>query len=412
MTTRSASSQAIDPRSLRIADYTYVLPDERIAQHPLADRDASKLLVFRDGEITDTHFRSLADHIPEGSLLVLNDTRVVKARVTFQRTSGAVIECMVLEPEDARPMEAALNARGHSRWRCMVGNAKRWKGEDLVRGEGLDELRMHRVDDRDGEHLIEFSWDGDRTFSEILVIHGSVPLPPYMRRDAVEDDTTRYNTVFAERDGSVAAPTASLHFTIPMLDELARKNVRQARVTLHVGAGTFLPVKSETMIGHVMHSEQVRVPRPTVEALLASIDQAPIIPVGTTALRTIESLYWFGADLCKDPYLPSLHTDQWRPYTNDADVLPRLALEAVIAWMDSHKRTEVAGSTSLLIAPGYHFRLANALITNFHQPGSTLLLLVAALIGDRWREVYDHALANGYRFLSYGDGSLLWRRDQ
>ncbi len=400
----------MDPRTLRIADFTYDLPQERISQHPLTARDGSKLLVFRDGSISDQGFASLADHLPQGSLLVLNDTRVVKARVLFQRTSGAVIECMVLEPEDALPMEAALNARGHSRWRCMVGNAKRWKGEDLVRGEGMDTLRMHRVDDRDGEHLVEFTWDSDRTFAEMLAIHGSVPLPPYMKRDAEEADSARYNTVFAEHDGSVAAPTASLHFTTSLLDALARKNVKQARVTLHVGAGTFLPVKSDTMNGHGMHGEQIRVSRSTVEALIAAIDHAPIVPIGTTALRTIESLYWFGADLCADPHLPSLHTDQWRPYANDADVPPRRALEAVLAWMDARKRTEVAGSTHLLIAPGYRFRLADALVTNFHQPGSTLLLLVAAFIGEDWRKVYAHAMANGYRFLSYGDGSLLWRK--
>lgn len=397
------------PRELRIQDFTYDLPVERIAQHPLARRDASKLLVFNGGGIVGDRFGSLATHLPQGALLVLNDTRVVKARIVFHKATGARIECMVLEPEDGRPMELALHDLGVSRWRCMVGNAKRWAGRTLAVGEGAKSFRAERKAHRDGEHLVEFTWNDGSTFGEMIALHGHVPLPPYMERNDDADDPARYNTVFAERDGSVAAPTASLHFTPDVLLSLRERSVRSAKVTLHVGAGTFLPVKAERMEGHAMHTEQVRVPRATVELLRNALGRSPIVPVGTTALRTIESLCWFGDDLLEGRTAPDMNVLQWRPYDRPAKDT-RSSLDAVLRWMDERDLEEVSGRTAVIIAPGYRFRLADGLVTNFHQPGSTLLLLVAALIGDDWRDVYAHALANGYRFLSYGDGSLLWRK--
>jgi S-adenosylmethionine:tRNA ribosyltransferase-isomerase len=398
-----------DPRRIAIDELTYELPEERIAQHPLALRDHSKLLVYHKGTLGDRLFSELPSEVPGNSLLVLNDTRVVHARLTFRRAAGAAIECMVLAPEHDRPMERALNDPSGTHWWCMLGNAKRWKGEELVMHKDGRTLSMRKVADQNGEFLIEFHWPDGERFLEQLDRFGQVPLPPYMRRAAEDHDDARYNTVFAEHPGSVAAPTASLHFTPQVLAALEHKGVRRTKVTLHVGAGTFLPVKSATMQDHHMHSEYVHVPRAAVEDLFAHVGTGPIIPVGTTAMRTIESLYWFGADLALGSDPVHMTVDQWRPYKNAKDVPVPDALRAVLTWMDRHGRDAVAGTTTLLIAPGYRFRLSDALVTNFHQPRSTLLLLVAALIGTDWRKVYAHALQQNYRFLSYGDSSLLWR---
>ncbi len=398
------------PDELRIQDYTYDLPEERIARHPLAERDASNLLVYRSGEVSDHQFRDLPALLPQNALLVLNDTRVVRARILFRRATGALLECMVLEPEGERPIEQALQDTHTSLWWCMVGNAKRWKGEAVHAVQVGDGLVARRIDQCNGEHLVEFSWAGAGTFAEALHSAGTVPLPPYMRRDAMPEDPVRYNTVFAANDGSIAAPTASLHFSDALLSSLHARGIRTTQCTLHVGAGTFLPVKSERMAGHTMHSEQVRVPLATLVHLRDRSAHGPIIPVGTTALRTIESVYWHGVMLLQGRAGEHMHITQWEPYAHGGQELPsaHAALGAVI---DSVERqgTPLMGRTSLLIAPGYRFQLADALITNFHQPGSTLLLLVAAFVGPSWRTIYDHALANGYRFLSYGDGSLLFR---
>lgn len=401
-----------DPRHIAITDLAYDLPEDRIAQYPLAERDGAKLLVYREGVATDRQFRDLPAEVPENALLMLNDTRVVHARITFKRASGAVIQCMVLTPEAGRTIERALTDVGSSRWWCMMGNAKRWKGEELALELGGRRLTAVRVEHQDGEHLIEFHWSGSETFMDQLDRFGTVPLPPYMRRAAQADDETRYNTVFGERPGSVAAPTASLHFTPAVMSALITKGVDTARVTLHVGAGTFLPVKSATMQDHDMHSEQVRIPCAAIQRMRDQLGSGPIIPVGTTALRTIESLYWFGADLVNGADPQTLEVRQWRPYEEGPAISSSDALDAVLAWMDRHEQEAVTGATRLLIAPGYKFRLTDALITNFHQPRSTLLLLVAALIGPQWRAAYDHALDNGYRFLSYGDSSLLWGRKE
>ncbi len=397
-----------DPRQITLDQLVYDLPEERIAQFPHAERDAANLLVYREGTTKDIQFKDLAAELPANTLLVLNDTRVIHARIQFRRATGAVIECMVLQPAEGQAMEQALNQQSGTRWWCMLGNAKRWKGEELTLEKEGHHLTMAACEQKNGEYLIEFRWDQHTSFLEQLAQFGSVPLPPYMRRAAGTEDDSRYNTVFAEHPGSVAAPTASLHFTPKLMEALDKKGIQKAYVTLHVGAGTFLPVKSATMQGHQMHSEQLCIPRATVERLLEQTGIGPIIPVGTTALRTIESLYWFGTELANGANPVQLAVEQWQPYTGQADVPTETALRAVLEWMDRHKLDSVIGNTTLLIAPGYQFRLTGALITNFHQPRSTLLLLVAALIGPAWREVYHHAIARGYRFLSYGDGSLLW----
>lgn len=396
------------PSQLSITDFTYELPQERIAQEPLAERDASRLLLWNQGRIADLVFRDLPDALPPDALLVLNDTRVVNARLVFQRGTGGRIEVLCLAPQDGGPMEQAFEARGQSTWQCFIGNGKRWRdGEELLLRAGGLELRAAR----EGAEVVRFLWEpGHLSFAQVLDALGHVPLPPYMKRPDAPEDKERYNTVFAQRKGSVAAPTASLHFTPRVLERLQAKGIREVRLTLHVGAGTFLPVKSERMQGHAMHHEQVRVPRQAIEDLARAVGHRPIVAVGTTALRTLESLVWHGARLIKGEPAPVMDVGQWEPYEpGAAGIRAGDALRAILADLDMRGEAQLTGRTQLLIAPGYQVRLADALVTNFHQPQSTLLLLVAAFIGPEWRRVYDHALANGYRFLSYGDGSLLWR---
>lgn len=398
------------PRDLSIADFTYELPQARIAQQPLQERDASKLLVYRNGAIADHSFLELPELLPKGALLVLNDTRVVNARLLFQYPTGARIEVFCMEPADGRPVEQAFMERGNAAWNVTVGNSKRWRsGERLtLEGNGVVLHAERMVPD-----VVDFQWaPAGLTFAEVLERIGHVPLPPYMKRPDAEADKQRYNTVFAQHKGSVAAPTASLHFSSAVLAGLEAAGVATTALTLHVGAGTFLPVKSELMADHSMHSEQVRVPLAALEQLRAQCGKAPIIPVGTTALRTLESIYWHGVMILQGRAGADLAIDQWEPYAHEDRVLPTVedALDAVIETLHASQEQRLVGSTRLLIAPGYRVRTSDALITNFHQPNSTLLLLVAAFIGPDWREVYDHALASDYRFLSYGDASLLWRR--
>jgi len=407
------------PRDIPIDDFAYDLPEERIAQHPLAERGGSRLLVRREGVIRDHRFQDLPGLLPPDALLVLNETRVVNARLLFRNATGARIEVLCLEPADGGPVERAFAARGACEWHALVGNAKKWKrGETLLHpgtaGPGAHgTLRAERIADR-----VRFMWEpANLPFAEVLERVGHVPLPPYIKRPDAAMDKDRYNTVFARHQGSVAAPTASLHFTPGVLRGLRARGIATTGLTLHVGAGTFLPVKSARMSGHAMHREQVRVPLSALEAIAARLGRAPIVAVGTTALRTLESVYWHGARLlgCSGDAVvergAGMDIGQWEPYGRPDGDLPGAAeaLDAVIAWVRADGMGELAGSTRLLIAPGYGFRFADALVTNFHQPRSTLLLLVAAFVGPAWREVYDHALEGGYRFLSYGDGSLLWR---
>jgi S-adenosylmethionine:tRNA ribosyltransferase-isomerase len=395
------------PKDIPIADLTYDLPVDRIAQKPLAERDASKLLVFRNGSITNHIYRDLPGLLPAGSLLVLNNTRVVNARLFFHRSTGGKVEIFCLSPVDGKPADQALQQTGATEWNCLVGNGRKWAiGTDLqIIDRDITFTATRIASDR-----VRISWQpAELTFAELLDQYGHVPLPPYMKRPDEIGDKDRYNTVFAQHEGSVAAPTASLHFSKDLLQRLSDRNVKSTEVTLHVGAGTFQPVKSDRMEGHLMHQEQIHVPLSTLKKIAGQIGKGPIIPVGTTALRTIESLYWHGLKILNGNASDRVDVDQWEPYGDEKEIPPIDALRAVIDLLERAGRPAITGSTRLLIAPGYRFRFADALVTNFHQPQSTLLLLIAAFIGPDWRKVYDHALRNEYRFLSYGDGSLLWR---
>lgn len=395
-----------------IKDFSYELPEYRIAKVPLAERDASRLLVYRDGQIRDEYFSRLPTLLPPGILLVLNNSRVIHARMFFQKTSGGVIEIFCLEPYLPSTTELAMQSTSVVQWRCLIGGASKWKHglvpEKFISVERKEvTLRAKWIAKEAEDFVIEFSWDHGFTFADILQAAGKVPLPPYIKREVSEADQERYQTVFAENQGSVAAPTASLHFTEKIFDQLAEKNIEKAFLSLHVGAGTFKPVKSETISGHHMHAESFSVSRETLAKLKQNTQ---IIAGGTTALRALESLYWLALKLKNGD--ESFHLAQWESYElNDEDLSYGECMQLLIAFLDQKGEQNLQCKTSLLIRPGYTFRSAKALITNFHQPGSTLLLLVAAFVGDGWKKIYQHALDNDYRFLSYGDASLLWRNE-
>ena len=406
---------ASHPKDLSILDYTYSLPEERIAKYPLPERDASKLLVYKDGTITESVYRELASHLPADALLIFNNTKVVEARLLFTKSTGGNIELFCLEPHDQyADVTTAMLQKGKVLWKCLVGGAKKWKAESLVKEiyEGNKTVRlsatmMERLNDY---FIIELSWDDDSlTFAEILHIAGLIPLPPYLNRAADEADKATYQTIYAEHDGSVAAPTAGLHFTKRLFESLAAKGITHQFVTLHVGAGTFKPVKAATMQEHEMHAEFIDVSLELIESLLTN---NTIIPVGTTSLRTLESLYWLGVKVLSGGLLMVIDNaglTQWDAYELPRDVKKEDALVALIHWMKDNNLNRLITKTQLLIAPGYQLRIAKGIVTNFHQPQSTLLLLVAAIIGNDWRKVYEHALANNFRFLSYGDGCLLFK---
>ncbi len=399
----------MNPRELRIADFNYALPEERIAQHPLEKRDASRMLVYNDGKITDEHFQRLPDLLPKNSLLLFNNTRVVRARLLFPKKSGATVELFCLEPlSPSAEIQQAMLQTGESNWLCLIGNNRRWKeGVLMVNANGI-QLTAERLEQRGDAYVIRFTWSPCRlSFVELLEKLGHIPLPPYMKRSDTATDATRYQTVFARYDGSVAAPTASLHFSREILDQLAANGIQSQELTLHVGAGTFKPVKAEAMAGHNMHREEMVIDSALVARILNH--NGPIIPVGTTALRCLESLYWLGVLLQKTPdaeVLPEIN--QFTPYDIPETPNTHAALLSLQQYLQKTKQGALPAYTALMIAPAYRFRLAEAVITNFHQPQSTLLLLVAAAIGADWKKVYEHALAGPYRFLSYGDSSLLW----
>jgi S-adenosylmethionine:tRNA ribosyltransferase-isomerase len=406
------SLRMTDPRAIAIDDYNYELPDDRIAQYPLAQRDASKLLVYKNGTISDRVFRELPEELPAGSIAVFNTTKVVRARMILQRESGARIELFCTDAADRSiDFSRILHQTGQAEIRAFVGNAKRWKEQEtLTLQHDHLVLKATKVAPVDDQWKVLLQWTPDLQFSEVLDIIGNIPLPPYMNREEEEEDQERYQTVFAQQPGSVAAPTAGLHFTEHVLQQLRDKKISTAEVCLHVGAGTFKPVKSDTMEDHIMHREQIVVSYELIEQLIAHHGQT-VIAVGTTALRTLESLYWFGRQLVLEPgrFHDQLFVDQWDPYQAGPDVNPVVALRTIKDWMREYNRNELRGYTQLLIAPGYQFKIANALITNFHQPRSTLLLLVAAFTNNNHQRIYQHALDNNYRFLSYGDSSLLFR---
>jgi S-adenosylmethionine:tRNA ribosyltransferase-isomerase len=406
------------PKDISIFDFTYSLPPERIAHYPLEERDQSKLLLYKDGEISESIYRNIADYLPADSLLVFNNTKVVEARLLFRKPSGAGIEIFCLEPHKKySDISTAMLQKGAVTWMCLIGGASKWKHGQLLEKKivtGQTEIAIQvQYKEKIGDSFsIELSWQpSSLSFAEILHAAGQMPLPPYIKRETNEADKERYQTIYAKTDGSVAAPTAGLHFTPAIFDSLNRKGIVSDFVTLHVGAGTFKPVKSSSMEGHEMHSEFIDVSRKAIETI---INYSPkfITAVGTTSLRTIESLYWMGVKARLDPLtkLEYLSVRQWDPYELDAEnISTREALEHLITRMKKENCERIITTTQLLIAPGYRFRIANALVTNFHQPQSTLLLLVAAFIGNNWKNVYEYALNHNFRFLSYGDGCLLWR---
>jgi S-adenosylmethionine:tRNA ribosyltransferase-isomerase len=401
-----------------IETYNYDLPVERIAEYPLAERDQSKLLVYKDDHISDKTFSSIVDELPRNTLLVFNNTRVVQARFLFQTPTGATVEIFSLEPAEGHggPAES-MSARGKVIWKCFVGNAKRWKQPELIREVQLENgsmLSFHarQIEQKADYYLIEFSWNlEDITFSEIFSLLGDLPLPPYMKRKTEASDKERYQTVYAKHEGSVAAPTAGLHFTDAIMQRLAEKGIQKQEVTLHVGAGTFKPVKTDSIKEHTMHSEYIHVNRATVE-LLKNADNLQVTPVGTTSMRTLESLYWLGCKLFSNAALTGklLELTQWDAYELPALSL-REAMEELLKYINtSSDNNALSAKTALLIKPGYEFKVCDAIITNFHQPKSTLLCLVSAFIGiESMNKVYHFALKNDYRFLSYGDSSLLFK---
>ena len=398
-----------DVKHITIDDYDYPLPEERIAKYPLAERDASNLLVLKDNQIQKSQFRNLGDFLPKDTLLVFNETKVIRARLQFHKSTGSRIEVFCLEPE--QDYQVAFAASSPVRWKCLVGNAKRWKEGLLsmplnVKGKEVI-LYAERIAHNDQYSEIEFSWiPSELPFATILEAAGEIPLPPYLHRDAEPSDRDRYQTVFARYDGSVAAPTAGLHFTQPLIASLRESGVEFDEVTLHVGAGTFRPVATETIGEHAMHSETIVVRKSLIENLIQHIGK-PIIPVGTTSTRTLESLYWIGAMLAEQGMeLRPLHVEQWFPYENHDPISTTEALLHILDYLNQHGLTRLEASTALMIAPSYQMRVITGLITNFHQPKSTLLLLVSALIGEQWKECYRFALDNGFRFLSYGDSCL------
>lgn len=404
-----------DPKHIRISEFNYPLPDERIAKFPLPVRDQSKLLLYRHGEVTEDIFTSLPDYLPANSLMIFNNTKVIQARLHFHKETGALIEVFCLEP--IQPNDYALNFQQteHAAWLCMIGNLKKWKEgalkrEITVKGKPLT-LTAERGACHGTNHWVDFRWNNPEiTFADILEVFGELPIPPYLNRETQESDKETYQTVYSKIKGSVAAPTAGLHFTPRVLDALREKGVALEELTLHVGAGTFKPVKSEEIEGHEMHTEYISVNRSTLEKLVAHEGKA--IAVGTTSVRTLESLYHIGVTLLHNPNATEedLHVKQWQPYETalETAATPAVdALQAIIAYLDRHHMETLHSSTQIIIAPGYEYRIVKAMVTNFHQPQSTLLLLVSAFLHGDWRKIYDYALAHDFRFLSYGDSSLL-----
>lgn len=409
------------PKDLSINSFTYNLPEGKIAFHPLPHRDGSKLLVYKNGQITDGAFKNIANYLPNWSLMVFNNTQVVEARLLFKKPTGGTIEVFCLSPHEAYPDLTKAMAQTRSvKWLCLIGGASKWKKglvpEILLHFHNRElALRASYLEKRPDCFVVRFDWDDPTiSFAEILHRAGKIPLPPYIKREVAPEDKERYQTTYSRWDGSVAAPTAGLHFTAETFRRLQEKNISCQFVTLHVGAGTFKPVHAETMAGHDMHAEAFVVSRAFIENLINNVEK-PVIAVGTTSLRTLETLYWMGVKLLENKKAYDnrpLFLSQWEAY--ERDTVPhhpvKDALQAIVGYLNEKGLSHLAAKTQILIAPGYSCKIAHALVTNFHQPASTLLLLVAAFIGEDWRKVYDHALASDYRFLSYGDSSLLWRQ--
>ena len=445
----------MNTQHIRISDYNYELPDERIAKYPLARRDQSKLLVYDKGKVGESTFCHLPDYLPSGALMVFNNTKVIQARLHFYKETGALIEIFLLEPAEPADYEQMFQTRGHCSWYCLIGNLKKWKEGTLTKSLTIDHspltIRATRRGEHGTSHLVEFEWsivngqcsmDNGQcsiSFAEVLDAIGELPIPPYLNRSSEESDKTTYQTVYSKIKGSVAAPTAGLHFTPEVLSAIDAKGIDREELTLHVGAGTFKPVKSEEIGGHEMHTEYFAVCRQTLEKLLhhlgartSSSAPSPIIAVGTTSVRTLESLYYVGLRLQANPNLTAeqLHIDQWEPYNEclksevkspesevyglksevkglESEVSVQQSIRNIVDWLDRNHQEVFHGSTQIIIAPGYEYKIVNMLVTNFHQPQSTLLLLVSAFVHGDWHRIYDYALSHDFRFLSYGDSSLL-----
>ena len=397
---------------IRIEDYNYQLPDERIAKYPLDNRDSSKLLIYKDREITQSVFSTLPEFLPAGYMIVFNDTRVVPARLHFQRSTGAHIEIFCLEPVLPEEYVSMFAARERCSWKCIVGNVKRWKGDVLnlynpLQSEQISAMNLRAsLVERNGEtSIVEFTWDVGIPFSQVLEACGSIPIPPYLNRETEDIDLERYQTLYARHRGSVAAPTAGLHFTEAVLSALQDKGIEIGKVCLHVGAGTFLPVKSSLVSEHTMHREPFVITLSFLKQLLSHLGK--IIAVGTTSVRTLESLYYIGVS-CIEKGMPE-NVYQWAPYEREYSYSTEAALNALIRYMEDKGLADLQIGTSIIIVPGFRFKVVDILVTNFHQPQSTLLLLISAFVGGNWHSIYDYALANDFRFLSYGDSSLLFR---
>ena len=408
----------INPKHIHISDYQYPLPDERIAKFPIAQRDRSKLLVYRHGEVGEDVFYHLPDYLPKDSLMVFNNTKVIQARMHFRKSTGALIEVFLLEPAEPSDYELMFQTTGHCAWYCLVGNLKKWKEGTLEREFTMDNgkwiIKATRGEIHGTSHRIDFEWTGGVSFAEVIDMMGELPIPPYLNRETQESDKTTYQTVYSKIKGSVAAPTAGLHFTEQVLQAIDAAGIDREELTLHVGAGTFKPVKSEEIEGHEMHTEFICVRRSTIQKLLDH--NASAIAVGTTSVRTLESLYYMGLKVMQNPDLSEdqLHVAQWEPYESEKGKVNSeefttavQALQALLSWMEAHDLQVLHSSTQIIIAPGYDYKIVKMLVTNFHQPQSTLLLLVSAFVKGDWRKIYDYALAHDFRFLSYGDSSLL-----
>ena len=410
---------------LYIADFNYPLPDERIAKYPLPERDHSKLLIYRDGAVNEDHFYNVGEYINPSALLIYNNTRVIQARLEFYKTTGARIEVFCLEPLTPHDYQLSLSSTTGCTWKCMVGNAKKWHDEPVTltinHSPSAITLRAYKEAQMGNTFAVRFEWDGDDiSFAEILDAAGELPIPPYLNRKTEASDLKTYQTVYSRIKGSVAAPTAGLHFTESVLADLHRRGIETDELTLHVGAGTFLPVKTADANEHTMHTEIIAVPRETIAHILAKLGS--IVAVGTTSMRTLESLYFIGcqlrnAEMSEYRNIDSIHVDQFEPYENDSQhsaLSPRLstaeALQSILDYLDATHQQTLHAETQIMIKPGYTFHVVDQLITNFHQPQSTLLLLVSASVGGDWHTIYDYALSHDFRFLSYGDSSILTRK--
>ena len=401
-----------DTKHIKISEFNYPLPDERIAKFPLSVRDESKLLVYRQGEVSEDHFTSLPDYLEPGEMMVFNNTKVIQARLHFRKETGALIEVFCLEPIEPNDYVLSFQQTQKCSWLCMVGNLKKWKEGALkreveVKGRTIT-LSATRGECRGTSHWIDFEWNDDTlTFADVLEAVGELPIPPYLNRETQESDKQTYQTVYSKIKGSVAAPTAGLHFTERVLKALDDKGIDREELTLHVGAGTFKPVKSEEIEGHEMHTEYISVNRRTIEKLIAHGGKT--IAVGTTSVRTLESLYYIGVLIHQNPEAnqEELHVKQWMPYEAHPALTPVESLQGILAYLDRHGMEALHTSTQIIIAPGYEYKIVKKIVTNFHQPQSTLLLLVSAFVKGDWKKIYDYALSHDFRFLSYGDSSLL-----